>query len=190
MDALTAENSCHTIDDGMQDYHGKDNITLIIKTIEDKTGIKVVNLQYDTAWHEYDLCVPTNYNGISKRFEVTGLRAAKIALSMYYKLTHIPLFFSFELSDQATKVFGYYCQENLSDKHKSRKTAFGCHRERFIPDVSSAIFSEALLESIKKNTGDSFTVTDHFKKAFDVMFCDMVWEYGAQEKRRWRMQSA
>ncbi|MBO6225834.1 MAG: hypothetical protein J6N72_10390 [Psychrobacter sp.] len=158
-------------------YSWEDEVSKILKHIEKNTPIRVEDLQYNTCNFSYYLNV-TGYHGKDDdKYHVTGLRAAKIVLAMYYEITHKTQFYVRNRDHKQNAVFGYTDEEYLGHEEKKRRSAFHKYSQCFTGYCDSETFSSALYASVKENTNNDFTVLDHFKIAFDALFSSVVSDY-------------
>ncbi len=166
-------------------YSWDDEVANIIKHIESKTPIKCEGLSYDTQSFDYRLGVSGYHGKDDDKYHVTGLRAAKIALAMYYDITHENQFFCRSENKWRGVSFEYHSEKYLNLPVKKRRSAFFKNHECFTGYCDSEVFSLALWDSIRVNTKHDYTVLDHFEVAFDKMFKSVVSDYEALQSREY-----
>lgn len=160
-------------------YSWSDEISKILKHIEEHTTVRIEDLRYDTCNYSYYLNVAGYHGKDDDKYHVTGLRAAKIVLAMYYNMTQKNQAYTRRSGYKGEVVFGYYDVEYLKQTEKSRRSPFYKHNDCFTGYCESETFARALYLSVKENTSEDFKVLDHFKVAFDKMFSSVVSDWDA-----------
>lgn len=147
----------------------------ILKAIYAATGVSLSDWQYDDYNYHYSLndiekiTHPEGYYAFDGNMdELCGVRAAKVALALYYQLTEQRTIYGFYSSnDRKAKSTSNYS----SIFRKTRRSAFMTVNPCFTGYCLSNTFADALWESIAKNGhSDAYGVTDHLKAAFDKLF--------------------
>lgn len=162
-------------------YAWRDEVENAITHIEASTQIKLTDMMYNKDDYRYSLSLKNAFNETPDTAKLTGFRAAKETLSMYYQITEYHAYYGRSASKWGGKEFQYYHQKHLSLTAKSRYSAFTKIENCFTGHYDSEVFAVALLESIKLNTKYDYTILDHFKYAFDAFFTSVVGEYSASE---------
>jgi len=150
----------------------------ILDFISEEAGINVRDWQYDTCNYHYslddiELERITHPEGVheykANMDELTGIRAAKIALNLYYQLTEERVVYGFGMGDKKNKVKTF-----LRYSHslaKNRLSAFKSVEQCFTGYCLSETFSQALWDSVANNGhNDNYSFKDHLKAAFDKLF--------------------
>ncbi len=171
-------------------YAWSDEVSSIIDHIENETPIRVEDLTYDTCNYSYYLGVSGYHGKDDDKYHVTGLRAAKIVLAMYYDITKQNLYYVKELDKHSGKLkFNYLEKRYLSEKYSKRLTAFYSYEKCFTGYGDSETFSRGLLDSVRNNTSKDYTVLDHFTAAFNRMFKSVVSDYEALQSKEYFIEN-
>lgn len=167
-------------------YSWSDEVTKIVDHIENRTPIRINQLNYDTVTYNYFLDVSDCDSIDHDKYHLTGLRAAKIALAMYYDITEERLYFiKGTKSYTGQKEFRYLSKDYLSLSKRHRLSAFYGHNQCFTGYCESETFAKGLHESIRNNTSKDYTVLDHFKAAFDRLFTSVVCDCEALQSKEY-----
>lgn len=160
----------------------------ILDAIKEATGVEVNDWRYDTCNYRYSLCDiepithPEGYHAFDSNMdELVGVRAAKVALAIYYQLTEQRIVYGFNAhTNKKVKSTTQY----MSHIGKMRRSSFMEVDRCFTGYCFSETFSSELWNSIAKNGhSDAYSVGDHLKAAFDKLFQDFVDDAAHAETR-------
>ena len=150
----------------------------VLDFIAKETGINVRDWQYDTCSYHYSLDAAelerlthpeAIYECNSDMDELYGIRAAKVALKIYYQLTEQRIVYGFEKGDK--KKISITWLRYGSRFTKKRLSAFKAVEQCFTGYCASDTFSRTLWNSIAKNGhNDNYSFKDHLEAAFDKLF--------------------
>ena len=157
-----------------QQYSWADEITKIVKAVEESSQIRVEDLSYDTQSYNYRLGFKSYHGMDDDKVHMTGLRASKAVMAIYYDLTHQNQFYRKSKTHEGKFVFEYYPEKYRNKDCIGRKSVFYKTEDCFTGYCESETFTSALIGSVKENTKNDFTIMDHFEVAFDKLFASVV----------------
>lgn len=169
---------------GRDHYGWYDENRKVLDFIKETVGVEVYDWSYSTYDHHYRLeeASSTTYYNYNRDYdnhqdygEITGLRAAKLAMDMYYRLTAQTVAYV-----QKQGLRHWHSNFRPVDWNGSLETspALKWRRSRlertetcFTGYIASDVFSTALWESIRKGAAsESLSLKDYIEDAFDELF--------------------
>lgn len=163
-------------------WHGENQD--VIEAIARNAGVKIKHWEYDTYNHSYKLASAnddTYFNyyreyGYREDYDdIKGLRAVKLAMRLYYRLTDA----SYAYVQEQGKREWYHGFKPVSWNRtteeakplKWRRSKLGGRETCFTGYIASDVFSTALWDSIKACGTCKYTsLEDHITEAFDKLF--------------------
>ena len=164
----------------------------IIDHIDGATGVSLQGWEYDSVGYRYEIddlemVMRPEFDSYNLEeyaavaAEPRDMRAAKIALKVYYNLLEKNVSFGKVVSMNGQAQYGYYEDSELSLTERSRRSEFTKLNSCFTGHWLSKIFSDALINSVRQNyTNAQYTVLDHLTNAYDVFFRRASIEYKKQ----------
>lgn len=169
-------------------YAFGDEVRSIIAFIKENSSIGLVNWKYDNCGYDYDIEVDVAHADYSQEYlGLTGFRAAKAALAIYYDLVLNKQVFgaTFSQSQEESGKFEYTEVKYKKLMKKYRHSVFLKANLSMTGYCSGELFTSRLLRSVKDNTSDSFSLKDHLQVAFNAFFDDILNDMDYLESREY-----
>ena len=184
-----AQTKAHEIwveNSSQHDYGWSSENEAVLDAIAAATGVKVSDWMYNTCDYRYSIdnieqiTHPDGYYANDGNMdELVGLRAAKVALALYYQLTEQRIVYGFEKdTNETVKSTLNYCSRLVKMRHSKFMKVDEC----FTGYCFSEVFTSALWASIAENGNCGFySVRDHLQAAFNKLFQGFTEDMAYQE---------
>lgn len=168
-----------------RDHYGwHDENRKVLDHIKETAGVAVHDWEYSTYTHHYhlDAADSVTYYNYSRDYDnhqdysdITGLRAVKLAMELYYLLTETTVAY---VQKQGKRTWyrdfaprDWKGSLENSPLLKWRRSRLAGRDTCFTGYIASDVFSTALWDSIKKGAAsDSLSLKDYIEDAFDELF--------------------
>lgn len=172
------------------DYGWTDENIKVLNTIAEDTNVHVSNWEYGNGSYHYHLQDPTEltffnysrdeYDHMVYDYEdIKGLKAAKIAMDMVYKLTAKRKIFRGRTHPQIGAGSTWW-EYRPKDGQKFKTSRLEYAERCFTGFYASQTFADALWDSVRSRGACKFvSLKDHLEAAFSALFHDFDDDYDA-----------